>query len=80
MILTEQQRFDRSEKRVWETGSMALIQALGYADALRFLTQFVPGQGDYLAWQEELFGEAGVDAIFEQAEKYWQEKHRPQAG
>ena len=77
MILTDQQRFTRSDQGVWESGLMALIQALGYADALRFLAQFGPGQGDYLQWQEQVFGEAGVEKIYEQARKHWQTKHQP---
>lgn len=73
MVLTEQ-RFARSEKSVWETGFMALIQSLGYADALRFLAQVVSGQGDYLEWQEQAFGEASVDEIYEQAKKHWEQR------
>ena len=72
-MLTEQ-RFTRSEKLVWETGFMALIKSLGYADALRFLAQIVSGQGDYLEWQEQVFGEAGVAEIYEQAQKHWQKR------
>jgi hypothetical protein len=33
MVLTEQ-RFTRSEKSVWETGFAALVQSLGYGDAI----------------------------------------------
>lgn len=73
MILAKQ-RFSRSEKSVWETGFLALIQALGYADALRFLGQINSGQGDYLEWQERVFGEASVDEIYDQAQKHWEER------
>ena len=73
MVLTEQ-RFVRSEKSVWETGFVALIQSLGYADALRFLAQVVSGQGDYLEWQEQVFGEASVDELYEQAQKHWEQR------
>jgi hypothetical protein len=71
MTLTTQ-RFDRSEMAVRETGFVALIQSLGYADAIRFLILLNPGQGDYLAWQEQVFGDASVDGIYEKARKHWE--------
>lgn len=52
---------------------MALIQSLGYADALRFLAQFNPGHGDYVKQQEQIFGDASVDEIYEQARKHWEQ-------
>lgn len=42
-----EQRFARSEMALRQTGYMALIQSLGYADAIRFLLQLSPGEGDY---------------------------------
>ena len=73
MTLTTQ-RFDRSEMAVRERGLVALIQSLGYADAIRFLILLNPGQGDYLEWQERIFGEIGVDEIYEQARKHWERR------
>jgi len=73
MTLTTQ-RFDRSEMAVRETGFVALIQSLGVADAIRFLVLLNPGQGDYLAWQEQVFGDASVDEIYEQARKHWESR------
>ena len=73
MAVTARQ-FDRSETAVRETGFMALIQSLGYADAIRFLSLLTPGHGDYLAWQERIFGDASVDEIYEQARKHWKER------
>ncbi len=58
-----------------QAGFMALIKSLGYADTLRFLARFSPGQGDYVKWQEQIFGDASVDEIYEQARKHWE---RPQ--
>ena len=72
--MLREKRFIRSEQVVWETGFLALIQSLGYADALRFLGQLVSGHGDYLAWQDKVFEGEGVAQIYEQAERYWQEK------
>ena len=71
MILADQ-RFARSEATLRQTGYMALIQSLGYADAIRFLVQLNPGQGDYLEWQDQMFGNVTVDEFYEQAKNHWQ--------
>ena len=73
MTLTTQQ-FDHSEMAVRERGFVALIQSLGYADAIRFLVLLNPGQGDYLEWQDRIFGETSVDEIYEQARKHWERR------
>ncbi len=70
MILTEQ-KFSRSEQLVWDLGFTALVESLGYADALRFIGRAIPGQGDYVAWQDRIFGDASVDDIFDQAVTHW---------
>ena len=51
---------------------MVLIRSLGYGDALRFLTQLIPGQGDYLELQDQIFGDASVEEIYEQARDHWE--------
>ena len=71
MILADQ-RFARSEATLRQTGYMALIRSLGYADAIRFLVQVNPGQGDYLEWQDRIFGDTSVDRLYEQAQEHWQ--------
>jgi len=71
MVLAEQQ-FARSEMALRETGFMVLIRSLGYADTLRFLIQLIPGHGDYLEWQDQIFGDTGVDEIYEKARKHWE--------
>ena len=71
MILADQ-RFARSEATLRQTGYMALIQSLGYADAIRFLVQLNPGQGDYLEWQDRMFGDVSADELYEQAQEHWQ--------
>jgi hypothetical protein len=75
MILTDQQ-FARSETALRETGYMALIDTLGYADAIRFLVQISPGQGDYLEWQDRIFADMGVDELYEQAQRHWQRRDK----
>jgi hypothetical protein len=67
-----EQQFARSEMALRQTGYLALIQSLGYADAIRFLLQLSPGEGDYLAWQERIFGDTSVDDLYEQAQEHWQ--------
>jgi hypothetical protein len=67
-----EQEFARSEMALRQTGYMALIQSLGYADAIRFLLQLSGGQGDYSEWQDRLFGDTSVDERYEQAQKHWQ--------
>jgi hypothetical protein len=71
MALTDQ-KFARSDMALREIGFMVLLRSLGYADTLRFLIQLSPGQGDYLEWQEQIFGDASVDEIYEQARKHWE--------
>lgn len=72
MALVDQQ-FTRTEVALRQTGYMALIESLGYADAIRFLVQISPGQGDYLEWQDHIFGDASVDKLYEQAEQHWRQ-------
>ena len=70
MTVVEHQ-FARTEMALRQTGYMALIQSLGYADAIRFLVQLSPGAGDYLEWQDRLFGDVSVDELYEQAQRRW---------
>ena len=70
MTMAERQ-FARSEMALRQTGYVALIQSLGYADAIRFLLQLSSGEGDYLEWQERLFGDTSADELYEQAQKHW---------
>lgn len=65
-------KFTRSEATLRQAGYTALIQSLGYADAIRFLVQLNPGAGDYLEWQDDIFGDASVDDLYEQAANHWQ--------
>ena len=29
-------------------------------------------QGDYLEWQDQIFGDASIDEIYEQARRHWE--------
>lgn len=78
MVLTDQ-RFARSETTLREIGFEALIQSLGYADALRFLVHLSPGEGDYLQWQDRVFGDTSADELYEQAQEHWQRRRAQSA-
>ncbi len=71
MALTDQ-RFARSEATLRQTGFIALIRSLGNADAIRFLVQLNPGQGNYIDWQDQAFGDLSGDELNERAKKHWE--------
>jgi len=70
MILANRQ-FARSDMDLRQAGYMALVQSLGYADAIRFLLQMSSGQGNYLEWQDRIFVDTAVDDLYAEAEAYW---------
>ena len=45
----------RSERDLVDHGIRALVDALGYSGAARFLRHFSKGNGDYLQIQSKLF-------------------------
>jgi hypothetical protein len=75
MILADQQ-FARSDAVLRQAGTMALVQSLGYADAIRFLLQISPGEGDYLDQQERILGDVSVDELYERARDHWQSRQK----
>ncbi|MGQ9625481.1 MAG: hypothetical protein ACUVV0_01070 [Anaerolineae bacterium] len=44
---------------------------------LRFLWMLGAGEGDYLLWQEQTFGQFSVDELYDQAATYWKQRPRP---
>lgn len=44
-------------------GFQALVKALGYADAIRFLRQFDQGSGDYTKERQEWLDQLTMDEI-----------------
>ncbi len=74
MILDQQ--FARSDTALRQSGYLALIDGLGYADAIRFLVQISPGQGDYLEWQDHILGDMSVDELYEEAHRHWQRRSK----
>jgi len=67
-------KFVRSNADLREAGYTALIESLGYSDAIRFLVHVSQGQGDYLELQDRIFGEMSVDDLYEQAEAHWKQQ------
>jgi hypothetical protein len=65
------QRFARFAPDLRQAGYTALIESLGYTDAIRFLVHLSQGQGNYIEWQDRMFGEATVDELYEQAAVHW---------
>lgn len=42
-------------------GFLALVNALGYVDAIRFLRQYDPGQGDYTKERHQWLDQLSLD-------------------
>jgi hypothetical protein len=57
----------KSDRDLVDTGIRALVDALGYSGAARFLRHFSKGQGDYLIIQEKLFKGMNVEEIYKRA-------------
>lgn len=51
----------RSARQLQAEAWRAVVQALGPADALRYRILFEPGEGDYAAEREALFGDLTTD-------------------
>ncbi len=60
----------KSDRDVLDTGIKALVDALGYAGAVRFLRHFSKGEGDYLVIQQELFKGMDLEEIYEKAKQH----------
>jgi len=66
----------KSDRDVLDTGMKALVDALGYSGAVRFLRHFTKGEGDYLVIQEEIFKGMDVDQIYEKAKEHYESNKR----
>ena len=60
----------RSERDLVDNGIRALVDALGYSGAARFLRHFSKGNGDYLEVQHRLFKGMRLEQIYKQAKKH----------
>jgi hypothetical protein len=61
---------DRSERELVDNGIRALVDALGYSGAARFLRHFSKGNGDYLEIQNRLFKGKRIEQIYKNATKH----------
>jgi len=60
----------KSDRDLVDNGIRALVEALGYSGATRFLRHFSKGEGDYLIIQEKIFKGMDVEEIYKRAEEY----------
>jgi hypothetical protein len=63
----------KSDRDLVDSGIRALVEALGYSGAARFLRHFSKGEGDYLVIQEKIFKGMDLEEIYKRAEEH----HRP---
>jgi hypothetical protein len=64
----------RSERDLVDSGIKALVEALGYSGAARFLRHFSKGQGDYLLIQEKIFKGMDLEQIYKKAKEHHRAK------
>jgi hypothetical protein len=64
----------RSERDLVDQGIRALVDALGYSGAARFLRHFSKGNGDYLEIQKKLFKGMRLDQIYKKASEHYSNK------
>jgi hypothetical protein len=64
----------RSERDLVDQGIRALVDALRYSGAARFLRHFSKGNGDYLAIQEKLFKGMRLDQLYKKASEHYSRK------
>jgi hypothetical protein len=66
----------RSERDLVDNGIRALVDALGYSGAARFLRHFSKGKGDYLQTQEKLFKGMRLEQIYKKPGDHYSSKQR----
>ena len=64
----------RSERDLVDNGIRALVDALGYSGAARFLRHFSKSDGDYLQIQQKLFKGMRLDQIYKKASEHYSGK------
>ena len=70
--MTQKQGFKYSDLELRQVGIEVLLEKLGYAETLRFLSQMSSGHGDYLQWREQMFGDANVEELFDKAKEHFE--------
>lgn len=66
----------KSDRDIVDVRMKALIDALGYSGAVRFLRHFSKGEGDYLVIQERIFKGMDLDQIYKKAKEHHQSNKR----
>lgn len=66
----------KSDRDILDTGMKALVDALGYSGAVRFLRHFTKGEGDYLVIQAEIFKGMDLEQIYEKAKEHYESSKR----
>jgi hypothetical protein len=64
----------KSDRDLVDSGIKALVAALGYSGAARFLRHFSKGEGDYLIIQEKLFKGMDLEQIYKKAKEHHRDK------
>lgn len=70
------QKLKYDDRDIRQIGIKALTKELGYAGTVRFLRQFVKGEGDYLKIQDHLFEGMSVEEIYREGEKQFKKRKR----
>jgi hypothetical protein len=60
----------KSDRDLVDNGIKALVEALGYSGAVRFLRHFSKGEGDYLVIQERIFKGMDLEQIYKKAKEH----------
>ncbi len=66
----------KSDRDLVDSGIKALVDALGYSGAVRFLRHFSKGEGDYLLIQEKLFKGMELEQIYQKAKEHYESAKR----
>jgi hypothetical protein len=64
----------KSDRDLVDSGIKALVDALGYSGAARFLRHFSKGKGDYLVIQEKIFKGMDLEEIYKKAKDHHQSR------
>ena len=66
----------KSDRDLVDSGIKALVAALGYSGAVKFLRHFSKGEGDYLLIQEKLFKGMELEQIYQKAKEHHESDKR----
>jgi hypothetical protein len=64
----------KSDRDLVDSGMKALVDALGYSGAARFLRHFSKGENDYIVIQEKIFKGMELEEIYKKAKEHHRAK------